>query len=113
MAKVLIRDGYKKTTTMPARFGMPAVTFSYRPALPVRAWEYGMAVKDTAAKQTNEVIKLLTDHVVSWDIEGDKDGETAEVNAANIKRCPRPLLEFFVDCICGYGPDAVEADQKN
>lgn len=113
MAKVLIRDGYTKTTTMPARFGMPAVTFSYRPALSQRAWEYAAAPKDTGAKHANEVVKLLTDHVVSWDIDGEKDGEVAEINAANLKLCPRPLLEFLVDCVCGYGPDEVEADRKN
>ncbi len=112
MAKVLIRDGYTREATFPARHGIHAVQFKYRPALPERAYGYLRASKANGPDQMREASNLLAEHLVGWDIDGDGDAP-APLVAASFKRLPLPLLDFMVDCVTGYGPDEAARDAGN
>lgn len=112
MAKILIRDGYTQTGRFPGRWQLPSFTFEYRDALPAAVNDALVKMKGDGAAKTRAQVGLICSQIVSWDIDGE-DGNPAPVNETNAKLLPHPLLEWLVDYVTGYKPDAAEADVKN
>jgi hypothetical protein len=110
---VIIRDGYVLTGLFPGGNGHPPVSFKYRPAVPEKVYEYQQSVPREPKARVEAVIKLLLDHVSSWDAEIlGKDGKVARapLDGATLQRTPAPILGFMLDCVCGY--EAWEEDEK-
>ena len=112
--RLLIDDGFTLDGTIPGQGPWPTITFKYRPALPERVYEF---LKNTKAagsgkKHQEEVSKLLTEQLVSWDVTDAKD-EATPITAAILRRVPHPLLVKLVDHVTGYGEAQGEVDRKN
>ena len=130
MARVLIRDGYTVEDKFRSKlFNLPEVVFKYRPALPEKVFDFMMARKETGRDQLRHIAEMLKYHLVSWDIEDDveeqvlnpdtgvqekvKRVDVVPISIDNLKRVPKPILEYIVDAVCGYTPAKAEADEKN
>lgn len=108
---ILIRDGYTLEGLIPARPGLHGeLRFSYRPALPERVVEYLRADKSTAAKEVGAAVKLLGEHLVSWDAE---EPLTPEGAPGLLRRLPHPVLTALVDHVTGYSATDWAAREKN
>jgi hypothetical protein len=110
MPKLLIGDGYDFDGSIPAIGPWPAVTCKYRPALPDRVQEYFDAAAAGGKKRCDAAVKLLADHVTSWDVETEKG--PAPVTEATLRKVPYPVRERLVDLVTGYAGQAA-ADEKN
>lgn len=107
MAKLLINDGYNLNGRVEPIGPWPAVAFVYRPALPERVQVY---LDERGSKaRSDAAVKLLTDHLQSWDVDDDR-GQPAPATEANLRRVPFPVREKLVDFVCGYQGSA---DEKN
>ncbi len=108
---LLINDGMTLTAKVAARGPWPELVAKYRPALPAAVIEYVEACKPSAAARLQATIKLLTDHLVSWDVT-DAKGEIMAVTPASLRRVPQPYLDELTNHVTGYGSQA-EEDAKN
>jgi hypothetical protein len=111
----IIRDGYTKTATRPEKNGIPAVTISFRPCLPERAYEYGQVPATTGKALFVKVRDLLLEHLKDWDIEADVDGQVvkAPIDGKTLAKLPFQVLEWAVDCVLGYSDAEAAKDEKN
>jgi hypothetical protein len=109
---LLIPDGYTATATIPARGRVPALTISFRPALPAAVYEYQAAPRLSGKDRLRAVTGLLTTYLVSWDACG-LDGSTLPVTAENIGKVPHRVLEAMVDHVTGYSADEQATDLGN
>lgn len=97
----LIRDGFTLEGLVPARPGLHGeVRFSYRPAIPERVGEYLKADASTAPKELANHVKLLLEHLVSWDVE--ENGQPVPLDAAALRRVPHGALQVLLNHVTGY-----------
>lgn len=89
------------------------ITFTYRPALPKRSYEYAAANKRTGEEKETEIIAIIAEHLIDWKGIVDESGQPAKVSLENLKRVPQPFLEHLLDCITGYHYEEMEKDEKN
>lgn len=89
------------------------VNFRYRPALPeaLYEWDYQLTMAKSGSEQLAATVKLLADHVVSWDVE--IGGASAPVSADNLKRVPLPILQEMVRKIREWAPKEMGDAEKN
>lgn len=111
MARVLIGDGYTIDGRFPGKGYVPPVDFKFRPALPEVVYGFLRSKRDTGKEAIKATTDILIAHLVSWDVE-DKDGSPVEITAANLKQTPQPLLEFMLDCVCGYEKPREDAEKN-
>ncbi len=109
---LLIHDGYTLEDTLPKRGRYPAVVFRYRPALAEAVYEYRRASRDGGKEEARATVKLLKDHLVSWDVTDDKD-VTVPITPEALAKVPERVQQWLVNYVTGYGPDQQEADVKN
>lgn len=110
MLKLLINDGYDFAGKVETN-AWPAVEIKYRPALADRVQTYLDDSARGGKSRGDAAVKLLAEHVRSWDIEDEK-GQPAPVTEATLRRVPYPVREKMVDFVCGYaGTQAT--DEKN
>lgn len=108
-------DGYTRTGFW--RWGegpTQVIGFKYRPALPERAYEYGLASKRTGQEKTTETVALLGEHLVGINGVVDENGKSVlKITEDVLRRLPQPFLERALDCICGYTYEELADDLKN
>jgi hypothetical protein len=112
MAGLLILDGFTLTAKIAARGPWPALTCRYRVALPAAVMTYSEDSRPSAAARMAATVKLLADHLASWDVTDDK-GEVLPVTATNLRRVPMAYLDELVNHVSGYSSSAQEEDAKN
>ncbi len=101
-------DGYTlSAATLPAyraATALPVVVFKYRPALvsELSRWRYDMSRATSADAELAASTKLLTDHLVSWDVANK--GIPAVINHENIKRLPEGVFEQLLEAITRWAP---------
>jgi hypothetical protein len=121
--EMLIEDGYTEERTIPARGTMPALTFSYRPALPQQAYRYYRAqgLATSGDELLALVVGLICQHLVSWNVTrrvaNSDEREPVPVDQQSLQRAlPRinqRLLDQMASSILGYGVDQQAADLGN
>jgi hypothetical protein len=98
----LIADGFTLNGLIPARAGLHGPgNVTYPPAHPERVMEYLKGDESTPQKELTNWLKLLKEHLVSWDVE-DKDGQVATISDACLRRVPHPALRVLLDHVTGY-----------
>lgn len=107
-----INDGYELEATIPGRGPWPPLTFRYRPALLERTMEY-LAQPKYGKKGAANAIKLILEHVVSWDAAAHGKDGTLPVDEANLRKMPAPFVEDMVAVVTGYSELEQEGDVKN
>jgi hypothetical protein len=112
MSLKLINDGYTFAGRVEPIGPFPAVEVKYRPALADRVQQYIDASNRGGKERSDASVKLLTEHLVSWDVLDDK-GEPAAIVDVNLRRVPYPIREKLVDMVCGYAGKASADDEKN
>jgi hypothetical protein len=107
----IIRDGWTEEDTFPGSHWIDPLKFKYRPCLTMRFYEYQEAEKDTSKKLFNANIKLIQEHLVSWDVT-DKNGVELPFTDDKIwTRIPHQIITYMRDCITGYGPNRPKKDE--
>ena len=113
MVSAYIADGYTLSGKIPALANVwPEVRFTYRPALPERVYDYLRQARDSGKAQMGAIVKLLTEHLVSWSVE-DEVGNERPITGEVLRRLHAPIIDRLVDAICSYTPAEAEADAKN
>lgn len=113
MARLSLDDGYtlKSETkeTYETCAGLPVVSFQYRPALPAALtdWRYALRMARSGKDEYEATLKLLTDHLVSWDIEDA--GKTAPITTETLRRVPEPILAQLITTITAWAPKSAES----
>lgn len=113
MLSMFIDDGYTITATLPAKGRMPALQFTYRPAMPAAITEYRLQysrANDGAGKIAAES-KFIVDHLHSWDAT-DAAGKTADIKPEMIAKIPELRRNEMMEEIM-WGFEKREAAEKN
>ncbi len=115
MAKVLISDGYTVEDEFPGQHWIPKFKFKFRPAVPQRSTEYFHVIRGgSASEKCKERAKLMKEHLVSWEVENDRDDAVADFKKDEVlAKTPDPVIEFITTCITNYGPTHGRDDSKN
>ena len=107
MQSIFIADGYTLSGRIDGLRGVyPALTFTYRPALPARVYAYMQESIASGEAKTKAVVDLLREHLVSWSV-------PEEINDRNLRRVYQPLLFQLVEHVTGYAAAESESDAKN
>jgi hypothetical protein len=107
MDSLFIDDGFTKTDHTPARPGLhPAVTATYRPALPRERLAYSAKLDSRDPEQIEAYqTDLITRHVL--DLNGKK------LDAAQARRLEPNVRARLVDLVLSYEPARAEQDAGN
>lgn len=106
MPAFLIDDGMSIEQKTTARRGCPSITFTYRPALPLRVLQFLRSPKKTPEQEHDAAIKFLVEHLQSW-------SDAEPVSAETLARVPHPALIEMLNAVQGYSPAEEETDVKN
>ena|SRR3990167_7544804 len=102
-----IRDGMTLTGQVPPLPGVhDGLKFEYRPAVSLRVIEYLQAPKASARKSQDEIVKLLAEHVLTW----EEDGPVTE---QALRETYHSVLLQMVDFVTGYSGSLQEDSLKN
>lgn len=113
MAGILIPDGYTEDGKIEAAGRWPALAFRYRMAVNEEMPEYQHACRASGKSEAAARVKLICDHVESWDASLIGKDETLAVTPDNVRRLPDALFNRLVDFIGGYNAKAVEAAKNS
>lgn len=112
MPSIFIDDSYTIDDVLEAKFGFPAVAFTYRIAHPEKAYTYLREPKTTGKQYADAIARILAEHLVKWDVTAP-DGNAVPITEANLRRVAYPILEQLVERVVGYGREQRDADVKN
>ncbi len=106
---ILIPDGYTFDGELPAAGKLPPLKFRYRPALYLALAEF-MHPKPNGTEAGKAGIKLLMDHLVSWD--ATANGQSVPITEDALNRLGF-RLEKLIGVISSYTGDEQGRDEKN
>lgn len=114
MASVFIEDGFTVTNEFPKQGWMSAFKFRFRPAAPDRVNRYSFETDAKPAELQKLNVALIIEHVDFWDVK-DSKGADVPITEKTLAKIAIPAQRFMVNCVLGYGPDAINLEdaEKN
>jgi hypothetical protein len=116
MAGLLIDDGMTATATIEAQGKLPALTYSYRPALPAAVHLYLHALRMGGKAADDGTVALLKAHLVSWDVQETRKSRVqgpAPITAEKLAALPFDIRERLTAKLTSYAGDEQEAAEGN
>lgn len=113
MGSIFIDDGFTLQGKITELRGVhPEIHFTYRPAMPVRAYAFASSrLNRTPEEQLEETAKLLAEHVTDWDAR-DRVGNVLPRDVRTFKGIYARALDQMLDAVLGYSPAARSEDEK-
>lgn len=109
-----ISDGFTLSGYLAERKGLhPAISFTYRPALPDKVATYHREMgQGNGAQAVGLTVKLLVEHLRTWDAK-DRAGNSVPISEAVLRRVLYPVLELLASHVTGYVASQREQDEGN